>query len=124
MKRILKNADDLKSWEKQLPPAVEKALENIPLKSRLMSLVETLDKYYGKDRDLERDLGGYCVVLYGRTEEVLLDREKILNRYHLSSEDYELEDVYEYPERNMTVCFQLFLCSSDYGIEIMMIMEQ
>lgn len=124
MKRILKNLDDLKGWEREMPEPVRKALEIPAFRHRLERQVEVLDTYYGKDRDLERDLGGYCAVLYGDEQEVSLDKERILGKYHLRSEDYELEDVYECPVNRQTVCFQLFLCSSDYGIGLMLVVDR
>lgn len=95
-----------------------RALENIDVNEKLLSLMQCLNLYYGIERDLEKDLGGYIVLVYGDMEEIRSTKEKILSYHHLGIEDYEIEDIIEVPECSTVVTFRLFLCSSDYSVEI------
>ena len=50
--------------------------------------------------------------------------EKVLTHYKLRSDEYEYMDKIILPEcDDITVTFRLFLCSSDYAVEIVTIEE-
>lgn len=77
-------------------------------------VVDMLDRYYGSDRDVDRDDGGY---LFLTTESIEAGRcfKELLDQYHVRAEDAELDD---------TLCIRdgtawksaLYLVSNDYGI--------
>lgn len=95
-----------------------RALENTKVNEKLTCLIQCLNVYYGKERDLEKDLGGYIVLVYGDLEDIKRTRERILAYHHFGTEDYEFEDIFDVTEHSTVVTFQLFLCSSDYSVEI------
>ena len=88
--------------------------ENI--RKHLQTSVEILDEYYGSERDIEKDMGGYVVVFYGKMKEVEEQSTKHLEGYHLREDDYEFEDIYETGTGGKRVVFRLYLCSSDYSL--------
>lgn len=91
---------------------------------RLRADVECLNEAYGADRDLQADLGGFVVVIWGGRSEVQNEVEKVLTHHKLHSDEYEYMDKIILPERDdITVTFRLFLCSSDYAVEIVTIEE-
>ena len=91
---------------------------------RLRADVECLDEAYGADRDLQADLGGFVVVIWGGRSEVQNEVEKVLTHHKLYSDEYEYMDKIILPERDdITVTFRLYLCSSDYAVEIVTIEE-
>ncbi len=91
---------------------------------RLRADVECLNEAYGADRDLQADLGGFVVVIWGARSEVQKEVENVLTHYKLCSDEYEYMDKIILPERDdITVTFRLFLCSSDYAVEIVTIEE-
>lgn len=77
-------------------------------------VVDILDTYYGCDRDVDRDDGGYLLLV---TECMDMGRYlmELLDKYHVAVEDAELND---------TVCANdgvtwksvLYLVSNDFGI--------
>lgn len=117
MYSVLKKLKDIKG----LPPdslAVE-ALAKKEIFERLRADIECLNNLYGEERNLVSDLGGYVVILWGQREEVASHYERILKYHNLNAEEYEYEDKMILPERDdITVTFRLFLCSSDYAVEI------
>lgn len=91
---------------------------------RLRADVECLNEAYGANRDLQADLGGFVVVIWGGRSEVQNEVEKVLTHHKLYSDEYEYMDKIILPERDdITVTFRLFLCSSDYAVEIVTIEE-
>ena len=91
---------------------------------RLRADVECLNEAYGADRDLQADLGGFVVVIWGGRSEVQNEVEKVLTHHKLHPDEYEYMDKIILPERDdITVTFRLFLCSSDYAVEIVTIEE-
>ncbi|MBO5208289.1 MAG: hypothetical protein J6B68_02980 [Lachnospiraceae bacterium] len=75
--------------------------------------VKILDSNYGDSRDLEKDLGGYCVVFPTRTDWKEAYQE-ILNKHHIQKELYEYREQLTGGEN----CWieELYIISSDYGI--------
>lgn len=124
MYQVIRNEKSLEEWMKGLPIEAGVINKQKDVKNRLEQVVSCLDRAYGADRDLRCDLGGYTIILYGDKEEVLNEYQKILQYHHLRKEEYELEDEYKYrePEHSeTTVMFRLYLCSSDYSVEIVTI---
>lgn len=110
----------------QLPKicSIPKALSNEKVFKRLRADIECLNEVYGADRDLQADLGGYVVVIWGSQSEVQNEVETVLTYHKLRSDEYEYMDKIILPERDdITVTFRLFLCSSDYAVEIVTIEE-
>lgn len=79
-------------------------------------VLSILDGYYGEDRDVENDDGGYVVIF---TECVENDEHvpKILEKYHVRLNDEEFKD-------DLCACdgviwtSALYLVSNDYGITV------
>lgn len=94
------------------------ALKNTDVYEKVLLLIQCLNLNYGVERDLEKDLGGYIVLIYGEPQDIKSTYEKILAYHHLNPEDYELEDILRVSECSTRVTFRLFLCSSDYSVEI------
>lgn len=79
-------------------------------------VVDILDTYYGSDRNVDIDDGGF---LFLATEYMDAGRcfKELLNQYHIKAEDAELDD---------TLCIRdgviwkstLYLVSNDYGITL------
>lgn len=82
----------------------------------ICKVVEILDRYYGKDRNVDTDDGGY-LVLFTECLEGMGSIYKILENYHVHIADAELEEV---------LCFSdgllwksvLYLITNDYGITV------
>ena len=88
--------------------------KNRPAVDNIKTMAEQLDIYYGKNRDIFADMGGYIVIIYGETTEIEKEHEEILNRHFLKKDFYEFEDIYEHEGETVTV--RLYLCSSDYSV--------
>lgn len=113
-KKASKEAAWLKLWKleqlDELPPAVPAAV-----KSRAKEIMETLNRHYGEDRDVDRDLGGH-IAIFSDTYQ-MKDHEALLNRHHLERREPE----YQKPlcqDGGVTWIEELFLCGSDYGLVI------
>lgn len=117
MYQVIGNEQSLKEWIEQsiFPATIIK--DNHMVMKRLSEAVCTLDRYYGAGRDLQKDMGGYTVIIYGTEKEIADSHRIVLNDHHLNEEEYEYEDIYRIPEIGVKVIFQLYLCSNDYGIE-------
>lgn len=82
---------------------------------RLKVVLKTLDECYGADRDMDADLGGYCVVFSQMDFEEQREYETLLQTYNIQKEEYEYRD--EVIEFNGVVWIEeLFILSTDYGI--------
>lgn len=92
------------------------------VRTRLRSDISVFDEWYGEKRNLKNDLGGYMVILYGNPKEMEIEYKKILKYHNLKIDDYEYEDNKRLDD-NTNVSIQLFLCSSDYAVEIVIIKE-
>lgn len=117
MYQVIGNEQSLKEWIEQstFPATIIK--DNHMVMKRLSEAVHTLDKYYGADRDLQKDMGGYTVIIYGTEKEIVDSHKIMLDSHHLNEEEYEYEDIYRIPEIDVKIIFRLYLCSNDYGIE-------
>ncbi len=116
MHKIIKNKQSLLEWLSDEENLVKEILLQGNIRKHLQTSVEILDEYYGSERDIEKDMGGYVVVFYGEPEEVEEQSGKHLEGYHLREDDYEFEDIYETETGGKRVVFRLYLCSSDYSV--------
>lgn len=122
MYSIVSNEEKLKQLQKKC--SVSDVLSDEKVFKRLRADIECLNEAYGADRDLQADLGGYVVVLWGSQSEVQNEVENVLTYHKLRLDEYEYMDKIILPERDdITVTFRLFLCSSDYAVEIVTIEE-
>lgn len=122
MYSVISNVEKLNQLPKNC--SMPDVLSNEKVFKRLRADVECLNEAYGADRDLQADLGGYVAVIWGSQSEVQNEVEKILTYHKLSSDEYEYKDKIILPERgDITVTFRLYLCSSDYAVEIVTIEE-
>lgn len=122
MYSIVSNEEKLNRLQKN--SSMPDVLNDEKVFKRLRADVECLDEAYGADRDLQADLGGFVVVIWGGRSEVQNEVEKVLTHHKLYSDEYEYMDKIILPERDdITVTFRLYLCSSDYAVEIVTIEE-
>lgn len=98
--------------------------ESCVVGKRLSEIEKTLDEYYGEDRDIEADLGGFTIILHGTQKEILKDYESLMDKYHLYADEYEYEEIYQVPEYAVKVIFRLYICSSDYNIQMVEIVRK
>lgn len=124
MYKVIQNSQHLAKWMKALPQQLRVLDRNELIRRRLEQSVQCMDESYGSERNLEKDLGGFIIILYGSSWEIEEHCRKIMEYFHLDKTEYEYEDSYSEPERTTTVTFRLYLCSSDYGIEIVTIKSQ
>lgn len=103
-------------------PELERVLQDEKIACRLRADIECLNEAYGSNRNLETDLGGYVIVLWGTQEEIEKHFKSIMKYHNLNADEYEYFDKMVLPERDeISVAFRLFLCSSDYAVEIVTI---
>lgn len=122
MYSVVSNEEKLSQLQKDC--LMTDVLSNEKVFKRLRADVECLNDVYGANRDLQADLGGFVVVIWGVRSEVQKEVENVLTHYKLCSDEYEYMDKIILPERDdITVTFRLFLCSSDYAVEIVTIEE-
>ena len=99
MIKILKNQVDakrIKDWDERVMVQVR-------------AVLAVLDESYGKDRNIQKDLGGFVLLCDGDT--MVDELEEVVN---LSYDLYEWADEIE--TYNETYVMALFLLSSDYSI--------
>ena len=93
--------------QNQIPEIVLDALEE---------RLTILDEFYGADRDWEKDMGGFGVIVYPGTTQN--EMKRWLHSHHISESDYEYMDDLctvdgvSWKER-------LFMLNNDYGIVMM-----
>ena len=122
MYSIVSNEEKLNQLQKN--SSMPDVLNDEKVFKRLRADVACLNEAYGADRDLQADLGGFVVVIWGGRSEVQNEVEKVLTHHKLYSDEYEYMDKIILPERDdITVTFRLYLCSSDYAVEIVTIEE-
>lgn len=126
MYKVLKNESDLEDWIKVLPNEASVIHTQKAVKNSLENVLRTFDTAYGKNRRIETDLGGFVIVLFGDRLQVLKHEKNILEYFNLNAEEYEFEDIYiqNKPECEVEVTFRLYLCSSDYAVQVVKILEK
>lgn len=123
MYQVIENEQTLKEWLEQSTFQTEVLKASPIILKRLSEAVKTLDEYYGADRDLEKDMGGYTVIIYGTEKEMAESHKRLLGYHHLNDEEYEYEEAYRAEQFGVKVIFRLYLCSSDYAIEEMIVIK-
>lgn len=93
--------------------------ESLPMQvwERMKQQLETLEKYYGADRDMDADLGGYVVLFPFMCKNEQTEHKNILERYHASDDEYEYRNII-LAENNHKWIEELYVLSSDYSIVI------
>jgi len=80
--------------------------------------VDMLDKYYGMDRDVDKDDGGYVfLILPEHGEKLELLYLEVLGRYHLDLGDAEYKDII-YENGFIQWHSDLYLVTNDYCLNI------
>lgn len=121
MYKVICNRNALDEWERHPLDEISILFTNPNIRMHLQTTVDCLDKYYGADRDIEKDMGGYTIILYGDKEEIHGEYERILAYHHRHEDEYELEDIYDELECDQRVTFRLYLCSSDYSVMVVLV---
>lgn len=124
MYQIIANQRALQVWMQSVAKRTDVLEKHLGIKKELQQVVACLDRDYGSERDLQCDLGGYVVILYGNAKEIKKHYEGILKYHHLKEEEYEYEERCGKFECQEDVVFRLYLCSSDYAVGILMIEDK
>lgn len=123
MYKIIENEQSLAEWFDSKENIEKAVLQQRDIKNHLFRSVQTLDMYYGSNRDIKKDLGGYVVIFYGN--EVMEQYKSYLDEYNLREEDFEFEDIYEEnTSGGKRVVFRLYLCSCDYSLLTVTVLER
>lgn len=93
MYKIIPNKTSLLQFENETKNTLF-LWKNRPAVNNIKTMAEQLDIYYGKNRDIFADMGGYIVIIYGETTEIEKEHEEILNRHFLKKDFYEFEDIW------------------------------
>ena len=80
--------------------------------------IETLELYYGSDRDPEADMGGYVVLFPSMSQHEMRERRNILEKYHVKENEYEYQDVI-LTEGGQKWMEELYMVGADFGIIIL-----
>ena len=96
------------------------------LKNSLKEVLQRFDTAYGKERRIEADLGGFAIVLFGDRTEVSEQEKNVLKYFKLNADEYEYEEIYKQkePECTVEVTFRLYLCSSDYAVQVVRVVKK
>ncbi len=124
MHKVIANAKALEDWlENKEHEHTSEVIISSGAITYIRDQVQIMDSCYGEARDIERDLGGYMILLYGKDDEVQKEHEKILHYHHLQDNQYEYKEHYKAIIGNESIKIRLYLCSSDYGIILVSITE-
>lgn len=94
-----------------------KLSERVPGKvlAQVLLKAEILDNYYGTERDIEKDMGGFCMIIPELEERANVYQE-LFKKYGLQEELYEYRDIIVGEEKDWIE--ELFLVGTEYGIVI------
>lgn len=115
MYKVIVNESSLIQWEQESKGVIP-LWDNVVVVRELQKNVQRLDYYYGTQRNIEQDLGGYIIVYWGTRQEVEWEKYCTLQYHHLQEREYEYEDSYIQPDGTTVVTVRLYLCSSDYSV--------
>ena len=118
MLKVISNGNVLKQFIDETIDTLS-LWKNAPAVERIKDMADKLDTYYGADRDIVADLGGYIVILYGESCEVEKEYDGVLQQYSLQQDLYEVEEKYQ--DGHGTVVIRLYLCSSDYAVAVVIV---
>lgn len=82
----------------------------------LADRVKIMDNYYGKDREIDTDMGGYCVIFPRNHTFDVKEYDKILDKYHLRQGEWEYQEQIVIDKVSEIWMEELYLVNSDYGI--------
>lgn len=82
----------------------------------LADRVKIMDNYYGKDRDIEKDMGGYCIIFPPDQTLDVKEYKCILDKYHLRQGEWEYRERVISDNVSEVWMEELYLVGSDYGI--------
>lgn len=118
MYKVIPNEDALEQFEAGTGGGLS-LWKNAPAVASVKEMARQLDDCYGADRDIVADLGGYIVILYGKSDEVEKEYEEVLERHSLQMDLYEFEEKYQ--NEQGTAVVRLYLCSSDYAVAVVLV---
>lgn len=126
MYKVLKNESDFDDWIRVLPDEVSVVSTQTAVKNSLKEVLQRFDTAYGKERRIEADLGGFAIVLFGDRTEVFEQEKNVLKYFKLNADEYEYEEIYKQkePECTVEVTFRLYLCSSDYAVQVVRVLKK
>lgn len=123
MKKVLKNIQELSEWYKTDCAIVKRLVENPYALNELLKNMGILDVFYGHDRDIHKELGGYTIVISNDdNKELLSEYKELLKEYHCNIEDYEICESFDNSNGDR-VSIMVYLISSDYGLVVATIMK-
>lgn len=109
-------------WTMTQMPRLIEMQKNYQIPGEVVEGIQTvlgiMDTYYGKDRNVDEDDGGYVFLIFCDSTDGWREAYmELLKKYHLKKEDAELQDIIcESLETRWHS--DLFLVSNDYGITI------
>lgn len=126
MYKVLKNESDFDDWIRVLPDEASVVSAQTAVKNSLKEVLQRFDTAYGKERRIEADLGGFAIVLFGDRTEVFEQEKNVLKYFKLNVDEYEYEEIYKQkePECTVEVTFRLYLCSSDYAVQVVRVLKK
>lgn len=67
-----------------------------------------------------------AIVLFGDRTEVFEQEKNVLKYFKLNADEYEYEEIYKQkePECTVEVTFRLYLCSSDYAVQVVRVLKK
>lgn len=86
------------------------------VRDTLADRVKIMDNYYGKDRDIDADMGGYCIIFPSNQLFDMKEYSRILEKYHLQQGEWEYREQIASNDVSDVWIEELYLVDSDYGI--------
>ena len=87
MYQVIENEETLQSWLSKNEDSVINT--HFGTKKALLDGVRLFDTYYGTNRDLRADLGGFTILLFGDDFETEKHFQKIMEYFKLKENEYE-----------------------------------
>jgi len=112
MYKIIANADALKQFQKETRHTLS-LWENTHAVESIKEMVEQTDIYYGADRDIFADMGGYLIIFYGDSAET--EYHGFLKHYYGKARG-NMPDAYQNGQEKVVI--QLYICSNDYALAV------
>ncbi|WP_288175041.1 hypothetical protein [Sporofaciens musculi] len=110
----------VKIWTAKQLPIIQELVSNgkIPkaVADETLRVVSILDEYYGSERNVDNDDGGFLLI-YTDCLEDNGEIQRFLDSYHIRLDDMELDDTL-CTDDGITWKSVLYLVSNDYGITL------
>lgn len=117
MYQVIATEKALADWlESQGNSRIKEVLSNSGAILHLKRQLKIMDNSYGKERDIEKDLGGYMIILFGKDDEVQNEHRQILHYHHLKENEFEYQESFSIIGEHISILVRLYLCSSDYNV--------